>query len=393
MVRRKQAAPARESEQARKRRDNRNRILRELHFRGPLTRGELSRVCRIRKSSTTTIVQELLKAGLVALENPSHARSPIRLAGDSAHHALVARVTAGVVTFARVFLDGRLDIADRQVLRRDTSPARVLPLLRDGFDRLRAASPPLGFGLAMPGVIDPVSGRVLCSVNLQGWEQAEPGTSLREALGAPVIVDNDVRTQLWACAWFDRLLHRADNILYIGILEGIACAMILHGRRVLGGRFRAGEIGHVCAGTEGRPCNCGKRDCLETYCGFGAITRDLARQMPDLPQPFTPEACAALAARDPAVDRLLDRSMRRLARYVAGLVVAMDPQVVVLGSESRALSDVLAGHLRQHLDRELDGLEAGDTRLRPADDAAPLTLRGIGGLVIEQAFRLGPRTA
>ena len=241
----------------------------------------------------------------------------------------------------------------------------------------------------LPGPVDPARGTVLSLVNLGAWRDVELGAALGRALGTPVRVDNDVRSQLWSCAWFDRLLEQADSILYIGLLQGVACAMILHGRRVMGGRLLAGEIGHVRAGAEGRLCNCGKRDCLETYCGFPWLVRDVGAAAGAAPRRATQAWMAGAARADPRVNRVLEAAMQRLAHYVAGLVIAMDPQVVVIGAEARAFAELMGRHLQRHLYKELLGLDVSDTELRVAESADALTLKGIGALVIEQAFATG----
>ena len=377
------------SEQIRKRKENAERILRLLHFEGPSVRSRMSARCGIRKSSTTTIVNELLELGLVCAEKPGHLRSPVRLDGRG-FCAGAARVTAEALNMARVYPDGRLETVWRRPMKGRTAAA-VRQALIDGFRSLGAGSDDRmqGFGVALPGTVDPEHGTVLRSVLFPDLQGVALGPELSRELGTAVIVDNDVRAQLWACAWFDRLLAGRDNLLYIGVLDGLACAMILHGQRVAGGRFAAGEIGHVRAGGEGRRCECGKLDCLETYCGFAGIAREVRQCVANHDGPLTQADVAALAETNPVVNEILSRAVQRLASYVAGLTVAMDPQVVVLGSEDEQFSRVLSEHLQRHLYKELLGLDAGDTEIRVALPAEMTTLKGIGGLVIESAFRNG----
>ncbi|NQU39218.1 MAG: ROK family protein [Lentisphaerae bacterium] len=375
------------SEQIRKRQQNRNSVLRMLHFQGASTRGGLSAGCGIRKSSVTTIVQELLKEGLLKQEHPGYLRSRVLLNPES-HHALVAQITPQAISFARISLDGSLTRVGSTPITLPLSPEHAIDVLCTGFEERIAngEGTTMGLGIALPGPIDPDSGVVLASVNLGNWRSV----ALREAIASrfemPVIVDNDVRAQLWSCAWFDRLLAEADSILYIGMLQGVACATILHGQRVSGSRFLAGEIGHVRAGSEGRRCNCGKEDCLETYCGLPRIVQSIREECHlDVAEP-SQAAIAALLPDHPEVDTLLSGIAERLAHYVAGLVVAMDPQMVVLGSEDEAFSKAAVRHLGKHLYSELLGLDTHNTELRTAEPTNTSTLKGIGGLVIENAF-------
>ena len=80
------------NEQTRQRQQNRAAILQCLHLNGPIQRSTLSRTCRIRKTSVSRIVDELQAAGMVALADPSRARSPVTL-NPSGPHVLCSALT------------------------------------------------------------------------------------------------------------------------------------------------------------------------------------------------------------------------------------------------------------------------------------------------------------
>jgi len=361
---------------------NRDAILRALHFEGPLQRSELSARLRIRKSSVTSIAAELLRAGLVAAHQPGRPRSPLRLE-PGRHPVTVARHARHAIHVATVGLDGT--IRDERILplKGGTRPDRVIDLLA------RAIGPGgLGAGVALPGLIDPVDGTVRYSAPFEGWRDVPLAAELAHRLRRPVRVDNDVRCQLWASAWFDRLLREFENLLYVGITDGVACALIVHGRRVLGGCHAAGEIGHVRAGAEGRRCACGKTDCLETYCSLPAILGEMRRRKPGAAA-GSPADLARRAADDPAFQDVLARAATRLAQVIAPLMAAFDPDAVVLGSSVREVSEQLRQPLEQALRVERVGIEPRCAILRVAEPEGVATLKGIAGLVIEDAFRTG----
>jgi predicted NBD/HSP70 family sugar kinase len=373
-----------------KRNQNREAILRTLHFEGALQRSELSDRLRIRKSSVTSIAAELLAAGLVAEEQPGRARSPLRL--DTArHHVVAGRVTTGAIHVARVFLDGTIRDERSAPLRRDTSPRRVLDLLASEFGRLLRTSGgrAVGAGAAVPGLLDPADGRVRYAANLVGWRDVAAGAELARRLGRPVHVDNDVRSQLWASAWFGRLLRESSNLLYVAVTDGVACALIVHGLRVLGGRHAAGEIGHVRAGHDGRVCACGKTDCLEAYCSLPAIREEVRRLRKGRAAPDDAASLARQAAHDPVVHNVLDRAAGRIARALAPLLAAVDPEAVVLGSGARELSETMRPLLEHALRTELALPASQGPRFRVGEPEGAATLKGIAGLVIEKAFRSG----
>jgi predicted NBD/HSP70 family sugar kinase len=364
---------------------NRDAILRALHFEGPLQRSELSARLRIRKSSVTSIAAELLRAGLVAALEPRRPRSPLRLE-PGRHPVTAARLTRHDLHVATVGLDGSVRDERVRPLKGSTRPADLIDLLAQAIGPARPGA--LGAGVALPGLIDPAEGVVRFAAPFEGWRDVPLAAELARRLRRPVRVDNDIRCQLWASAWFDRLLKEFESLLYVGITDGVACALIVHGRRVLGGCRAAGEIGHVRAGTEGRRCACGKTDCLETYCSLPALREELRRAKPALAA-GTPDELARRAAGDPASAAVLARATSRLAQVIAPLLAAFDPDAVVLGSASRDLSELLHAPLEQALRAERVGIEPRCAVLRVAEPEGVATLKGIAALVIEDAFRSG----
>ncbi len=375
-------------DQIRKRNANREAILRALHFEGPLRRGAISARLGIRKSSVTSLSSELLAASLVEETRPGAPRSPLRL-NVSRHAVVAARLASGHLHLGRVHLDGTVSDERTDALR-PAAPDRAVGILAAEIGRLLAPATNrvVGVGVALPGLVDPSTGIVAFSSVLGGWRDVPLADDLSRRLGRPVLVDNDVRCQLWAAAWFERFLHEADNLLYVGILDGVACSLILHGRRVVGGRHAAGEIGHVRAGTEGRRCACGKTDCLETYCSLPALRAELRRRRPGM-RIESADDLARLAVADPAARRALDVAAARIARVIAPVLAAVDPEIVVLGSGSRSFSEILQPLLDRALRAELVGQTPRKALLRIGEPETQASLKGIAGLVLESAYHSG----
>lgn len=374
-------------EQLKKRLQNQYRILHALHFEGLMRRGEIASTLGIRKSSITSIVSGLIDLGIVQETEPGHMRSPLRL-DDHRFHSVVANLTPRDVRVARVYLSGKVEDIERLPVRADAGPDVILGELAATFHRVQKEASPsvLGFGVAMPGFIDPLTGTCLKVTNLKGWDGVCVSERLRSQLGADVYVDNDTRCQLFASTWFDRLAGETDDIIYLNIHDGVACAILTGGERVIGERFAAGEIGGIRAGNEGRSWPNGRGDCLEAYSSIPAMLSTLREQHTDFE--FGDAGDIAYAARESdAVMATLNDMIGRIATVLAGFVAALDPHAVVLGTPSRAFSEVVEPLLKQHLFQELIGLEPAETGLVIAEEVETGTLKGVGAQVVDRAFR------
>jgi glucokinase len=121
-------------------------------------------------------------------------------------------------------------------------------------------------GVGFPGLADHARGVARSSVMLDGWRDVPLAGLLEERLGVPCAVDNDVN----AAALHELELRRAPDMLFVAVGTGIGGALVLDGR-LHRGRGLAGEIGHVVIERGGRPCDCGRRGCVNRYASGTAI--------------------------------------------------------------------------------------------------------------------------
>lgn len=375
------------SEQINKRLQNQYHILRALHFDGACQRTQLSKKFGIRKTSVTNIVADLLRRKIVVAEDPESIRSPIALDNER-YHALVAYITAERIHFARIFLNGTIEDETSVDIKHCSHPDAIIKELTNGLNNLRQSREEfqLGVGVSVPGFVDPDKGVSLHAVNLPDWTDIELKSILEDALDCPVLVENDVRAQLWSCTWFDHISNLTDNIFYLNVHEGVACAIIMHGQLIIGENYAAGEIGQVytpfCQNGNDEPQR------LETYCSLPAIIRSIQSDFPNL-DVHEPSDIVTALQKEPQVNNLLEQVAEHLARVLAGLIAAIDPSAIALGTPSRGFSTCFAPILQKHLADELKTLGAGETDLIVAEEASVSALKGVAGLVIDQAFKTG----
>lgn len=93
-------------------------------------------------------------------------------------------------------------------------------------------------------------------------------------LGIPVRITNDAN----AAAMGEKLYGAAKgmkNFIMITLGTGLGAGIIINGDLVYGHDGFAGELGHVNMdrSENARPCGCGRKGCLETYCSATGVAR------------------------------------------------------------------------------------------------------------------------
>lgn len=93
-----------------------------------------------------------------------------------------------------------------------------------------------------------------------------------ERLGVRTLLTNDAN----AAALGEMIFGGAKGMkdfLFITLGTGLGSGIVSNGEMIYGHDSFAGEIGHVIMFTNGRPCGCGRKGCLETYCSATGIKR------------------------------------------------------------------------------------------------------------------------
>jgi glucokinase len=197
-------------------------------------------------------------------------------------------------------------------------------------------------GIGAPGPVNPEIGTVYNPPNLPGWDQVALGPRLSEALGVPVLLENDVNLGTLGehALGAGRGTHDMVGI-FVG--TGIGGGLILEGKLRSGLRHAAGELGHMIVLADGPVCGCGKRGCLESVASRTAIERDIRLGIAAGRESLIPTLVGdtghltsgtlakALRKGDPLVREVMGRVQWYLGLHTASIVNLIDPEMVVLG--------------------------------------------------------------
>jgi glucokinase len=194
-------------------------------------------------------------------------------------------------------------------------------------------------GVGIPGRVDAAARRIL-SAGYLDLADAPLVERLEAATGLPTALENDGSMALVAeCAV--GAARGLANVAMFTIGTGIGGAIVQDGR-LLHGQMTAGQVGHITVRPGGRPCNCGRRGCVETTSSGTALGLSLAEA--GFPAGTTVETLFARAEqREAAAIRVLDEWARPLRDAATTLVAVLDPALVLLGGGlGRAMCRALA---------------------------------------------------
>lgn len=250
--------------------------------------------------------------------------------------------------------------------------------------------------IGAPGAVDNTSGVVRAAPNLD-WQDVPLGDELRDRLGLPVMVENDVNIGVLG----EHVYGAGKGALHmVGIFvgSGIGGGIVVDGTPHYGWRGSAGEIGHMVVQPRGRQCGCGRHGCVEAYASKTAMEAIIREEMErgretevfDImedkgKQKLTSSVIeASLEAGDPLMEEAVQDAQYYLGLLTANLVNVLDPEVVVFGGGvverlGQDFIDPIGRTARQHF---LQRRGAENIRLVPAelgDDAGP-----VGAAVVAQ---------
>jgi glucokinase len=249
----------------------------------------------------------------------------------------------------------------------------------------RPAAAALGVGAA--GMVDR-DGVIHYSPNVPAFEHAPVRARLAQALGMPVVVDNDANVAAVAEHLHGAARGYAD-VLVITLGTGVGGGIISDGRVLRGAHGFGGEVGHFQIDPRGHRCVCGEPGHWEAHASgtaLGALARTHARagrapsllagaggSVDEIEGVHVGEA--ALAGVPDAVT-IVEEYAHQVAIGLIGLVNILDSELVVVSGGLVALGDVLLDPIRDAFAGHLEG--AG---YRPAVPVVAARLGDDAGLI------------
>ena len=117
------------------------------------------------------------------------------------------------------------------------------------------------------------NGEEISPLNIPQWRNFPLRSKLSEALGVPVVLDNDAKAIALAEGWVGAASGQR-NYLAMVVSTGIGGGLVIDGKLLGGEVGNAGHIGHVNVLPDGPLCVCGSMGCLEAVASGCAIEKE-----------------------------------------------------------------------------------------------------------------------
>ncbi|MFD7684953.1 ROK family protein [Streptomyces sp. NPDC059781] len=344
------------------------RLLRLLRDGGPNSRAQLGDQVDLSRSKLAVEVDRLLETDLVVADGLAASRGGRRSHNIRLNpHLRFLGVDIGATSVDVAVTNAELEILGHinQPMDVREGPVAVFEQVLAMAAKLKASGLAEGFdgaGIGVPGPVRFPEGIPVAPPIMPGWDGFPVREALSQDLGCPVMVDNDVNLMAMG-EQHAGVARTVADFLCVKIGTGIGCGIVVGGEVYRGTTGSAGDIGHIQAVPDGRPCACGNRGCLEAHFSGAALARDameaaeqrlsaeLAGRLETNGTLSAVDVAAAAAAGDATALDLIREGGNRTGQVIAGLVSFFNPGLVVIGGGVTGLGHTLLAAIRTQVYR------------------------------------------
>ena len=260
----------------RKQNELRATVLDQLYAKRPISRIDISKETQITPATTGSIINELIKEGLVLelgeLNDESVGRKKTLLdIAPRSRYYLGFEISEKQL--AIVIADNTGEIAESSIrtyqieVTGGPSDQEIIRLIQD-FLKKNSQYPISAIALGLPGHVNLSESDFIISKNPH-WGQINLRT-IQEAFDLPVYFANKSHCLTMAERLFS--YHPTDsNFIVYHVARGIHCSYMYKGSIYSQDNYLIGEVGHTVINPEGERCPCGKHGCLQVYASESAL--------------------------------------------------------------------------------------------------------------------------
>ena len=379
------------------------RILEKFVSQGAFTIPEMSKVVGVSLPTTTSAINELMKAGLVreaGKKDNSAGRIPM---------VYDLMPTAGYFVGVNPEMDclalAASDFCGNLITEKVTVPyiyentpenlERVAEIINGFIAMLPFAKEQiLQICVNVAERVNPFEGN---AYNMFTFLEDSLASRLTKLVQIPVCIENDTRSMTFA-EFIKGRSKGLKNVIFANVCWGLAIGIIVDGKPYYGKSGYSGEFGHMTAYNNNIICHCGKIGCIETEVSGRALKRKLTEKilngktsilsdkvlnkkeeltMQDLLDAIAKEDVLSLATLQTIADEL--------GKQLAGVINIFNPEMLVIGGEMSVTGDYLTLPVRMGIKKFSLNIMNEDSQIVTSSLKG---LAGITGACLMARYRL-----
>lgn len=359
---------------------NQTVLLHLIREQQPISRVDIARLTGLRPGTVSSICNRLIKKGVIfeGAEGPSSGgRKPTYL-NINAENAYVLAIDIGVrdTAFAVSDFNGRILKQNNLITEGDPNEfldklaSEIKRLIKSDYGRVKFA----GVGVSVPGLIKRDTGEVAVSPNL-GWADLPVKAFLEDKLGLPVYVENDANAAAFSELWYGPLDEiKVKTLLYILVVDGLGCGLIINGELHVGSKVGMGGFGHMCIEPNGELCSCGRKGCWETLASESATIARYHRLMSNKNGGMTTSITEIITQANRGDEKAvsaLTATAEYLGEGIASLAHGLSPETIVVGGEIANAWPLLGPVINERIKSRYIIPDAAKIEIRPASVQRP----------------------
>lgn len=210
-------------------------------------------------------------------------------------------------------------------------------------------------------------------------------------LNIPVAITNDAN----AAAMGEMIYGEAvgmKNFVELTLGTGVGSGIVANGQLIYGCDGFAGELGHMVVEPEGRPCGCGRKGCLETYCSATGVVRTTVAMLEESPEPTllrdipreelsSYEVYKAAMAGDAMAKEVFRQTGRRIGVACANIATFLSPEAFIFFGGLAQAGDLLFRPMEEAYNENVLSLYKGKAKfLKSGLDGAKAAVLGASAI-------------
>ena len=213
-------------------------------------------------------------------------------------------------------------------------------------------------------------------------------------LNIPVAITNDAN----AAAMGEMIYGEAvgmKNFVELTLGTGVGSGIVANGQLIYGCDGFAGELGHMVVEPEGRPCGCGRKGCLETYCSATGVVRTTVAMLEESTEPTSLrnipreelssyEVYKAAMAGDAMAQEVFRQTGRRIGVACANIATFLSPEAFIFFGGLAQAGDILFRPMEEAYNENVLSLYKGKAKfLKSGLDGAKAAVLGASAIAWE----------